>query len=830
MDGNDIKLEFTVEEDSGLVFESEPIPSAQDIKPTLESKPESDTKLEFVAKAEQTPLQSPDGQKPQENKTELYFDVNPSVRMTYVPRFTEVSENYHFAEQRINKPDVQPASAPKPAKAAAEEHASSAIDPTAELDDGATIAEARLVSIGTAREQPQENVSTVFKFDITPEPPVSTPQAEPEFVVEQTNDDEKAESVPEQQPEEQGNTEYVMPEPDIAIAARAIAERRDNSALVETPDNIGDKADGKSKKHGEYNSYADRDKCKDSFLDSILSVKIRLVASMVIMAVLFFVENLWALFKVDIPQLIGFSAFDGAMAIIDLQFVACLFILSLPEVISAFRRLFIGKATPELFIPCTAVILFAYYLVLIFNPSSAEYPLFGLIFAMLTVGAILGVLYKKIADFETFKLLATDEVKKVADKKSTRELEDENHAVDGKVESYKSKTVRFFNASFISDFFKRSGKSAENSSGVLTILGATFALALVAGAVAFFLLDGIASALTAMASVFMFGVPVFAVLTHKLSFFHSTKEALSEKCMIIGESSLYDYSGVDVITFRDTEVFSDEDVSLQRVMLYGKSENMSKALQQMASLFSVVGGPLKILFTDSLDHLPANAAKVRIESEGVVGELGGKIVRAGSLEYMARNNVRIPEDNTKEPSLFSTKIIYASEDEEVFAKFYIRYALSEDFTMIRPVLEDDGITPLIYTRDPNLSNEFLRTFTAGSDFIRVLKKSTLPEDENAVYRSVRVGIATLGDKSNLINMILLSKKYVRFQRRMALFELMSMAVGAILGAVLSLSGMMAVPSAVLAVWQLAWCLALVFMSRRTILTKNQKGKSTANER
>ena len=49
-----------------------------------------------------------------------------------------------------------------------------------------------------------------------------------------------------------------------------------------------------------------------------------------------------------------------------------------------------------------------------------------------------------------------------------------------------------------------------------------------------------------------------------------------ENSAVIGESSLYDYSGIDVITFSDTEIFGNDDISLQRIMLYGKNENLSK--------------------------------------------------------------------------------------------------------------------------------------------------------------------------------------------------------------------------------------------------------------
>jgi len=283
-----------------------------------------------------------------------------------------------------------------------------------------------------------------------------------------------------------------------------------------------------------------------------------------------------------------------------------------------------------------------------------------------------------------------------------------------------------------------------------------------------------------------------------------------------------------VFTFRDTDVFTDEDVSIQRIALYGNNENLEKTMHQMASLFSAVGGPLAILFSDSLDYMAPVATGVRIESERVFGMVDGKAARAGSLEYMSRCGVKIPTDTSKDAISLSTKVMYVAEGDEVYARVYIRYAFSEEFTMLLPVLEDDEIIPLIYTRDPNLSNEFLRSFTAGSDTVRVLKKTTLPEDENAVYGSLSVGIATLGEKSNLINMLLLSKKYVRFQHRMALFELMAASVGVLLGAVLSLTGLIAVPSAVLSLWQLAWCIALSFMSRRTLVT-TRNNKEAENE-
>ena len=145
-------------------------------------------------------------------------------------------------------------------------------------------------------------------------------------------------------------------------------------------------------------------------------------------------------------------------------------------------------------------------------------------------------------------------------------------------------------------------------------------------------------------------------------------------------------------------------------------------------------------------------------------------------------------------------------------------------SVILPALADDGVIPLIYTRDPNVNADLLRTLTAGMDSIRVLKKQTLPDGEDKLYHRVSAGIVTTGDKIDVISMLLLCKKYVRLQQRLSIVELSAMAVGATLAVVLAMSGMMVVPSFVLAVWQLAWCGVMIFMSHRTLKSSKDKNK------
>ena len=297
----------------------------------------------------------------------------------------------------------------------------------------------------------------------------------------------------------------------------------------------------------------------------------------------------------------------------------------------------------------------------------------------------------------------------------------------------------------------------------------------------------------------------------------ASREIDSEESALIGEGSFEKYAGIDVITFEDTEVFGTEDVTLQRIKLFGNNENLSKALRQMSALFMNIGGPLDYLFSNSLDRKCAPATNIKVSKNGLRGECDGHTVLAGTYEYMKENGAEFANDaDSGNESIYdSTKIMFAAEDGFVYAKFYIRYSFSEEFSMLLPALEDNGITPLVYTRDPNITNELIITLTAGADKIRVLKKCDTNADDGVIYNSVGAGLVTVGDKNNAINSILIAKKHEGLKDRLGITKLISMAVGGAMAAVLSIGGMTLVPTLVLAAWQAGWCVALHIISIRS---------------
>ncbi len=816
VDDGDGGLEIEFSDKEGLVF-SEDEPPLPEEKRVTESPKSFDSPLD-ISEEFSLPESFEVNKK---YDTPATPDVTSRIWTTYVPRFTEVSENYRMADD--NRPRALPMGEKLPPRIEKIDDAppsDDALDPTAELDS--SLSEAIIVERDNPTPDEDTESLSIFKFadgeesdgekkteeELEREEIIRLiPSAALAYEEAETANDESAEDEPSE------TFEYVMPDPDIApVKVYEIKDREEHTGYA-VPDGVEDTEPKKVR--GEFTHQTQRDLFKDAFLDSLMSVRVRMIAMLILSFVMLVFENL-SVFGVDVARLLHMEALPGALAIIDALFVACLFLLSIPETARAVKALLRGRATPELVLPIGFVVICAYALTLALVPT-LSYSLFGFIYAAISVSAAAASYFRTSADFTAFKLASKNAEKRILESKLTRTLPEENIALDGAVDEYKSRTARIFRAAFITDFYKRIAKSSEKSSATVTALSIALGAAVVTGAVAFFLPGGgIVPAVSALTLVFLLGSPAALVLTHKLPYFDAQAEALSENSTAIGETAYHEYSDIDVIAFEDTEIFGTDDVNLKRFMLYGDRDNMEKVMRQMSSLFAAVGGPLEYIFQNALDKRSHPASFATVESDGISGEVDGVRIFAGTEEYMLRHDVKIPDGAARPESqgTGTTKIMYAAEDGEVYAKFYIRYSFSEEFTMLLPELRKRGIVPLIYTRDPNVSSELLLTLTAGQDSIRVMKRLVAGNEETPIFRRVSAGLVTYGNKINAINMILLAKKYKRLANTLSRLECYAVGAGALLGAVLSLALSSPIPSALLALWQIGLAVALRIASGR----------------
>lgn len=755
-------------------------------------------------------------------ESDMSLAEDSGIWSTYLPRFTEASENYRM----INDPRGN-FKRKAVAVSSDEDTSVSDIDPTAELDGAVEAITVNLAAGGKA----DDDVKTVFKFGAAEV--VESAMPRPRTVEDEINDinelmkkDEPITSHSEPEAEEGGEAEPSTPDASESLSTgiyantisdyaimnmerekereRAAAREKERASLLpDKPANLLPKA-----RMGEFSAPPQRDSIKDRFLDQILSLKVRAIVSAVFAVLLLLFENM-SFFGVDIFSTLGIPHYTGVPALLDFEIAACVFILAIPEVIESVKKLVRGTVTPEISLIVSLVILLVYSIT-VFSVKPVEYALFGFLFAIQALSVIVSEYYRKVTDFESFKLVTAQGDKYALGITPTAELPEENLALDGAVDEYKSKTVTVKRTAFVSDFFKNASRSATSGTDVLTLMAISLGIAVVAGFVSFFLADGFVSMVTTLTLVFQLAMPTFSILTGKLLYHHASKSLSNDGVTVIGERALEEFSAADVIVYDDVEIFGEEDVSLRS--FFG---DMTKGMSAMAALFSAVGGPLAKMFLNSLDRKCAPAHDVTVEPDGVIGIVEGHRVLAGSEEFMQRHGATFLNDSVRAPisSVESVKTMYAAEDDTVYAHFRIRYSFSEAFTMILPTLRDEKTVPLIVTRDPNITNELVRTLTTGIDCIRVFKRFDTPSSSTPIERRTDSALIAR-DKDSAVGAVLASKKYAAFRARHAVTEISAVMVGAALGAALALGGMSGAPTFALGLWQLLWCVGFAFMSKR----------------
>ncbi|MBE6537678.1 MAG: hypothetical protein E7673_07000 [Ruminococcaceae bacterium] len=775
-----------------------------------------------------------------------------TIWKAYVPRFTEVTENNYAVEEKkktvvnervdeyenINDHSYGNISQITVTKRKTGEDHFDVNDPTAEIKSN--VPDAIVVKVNGIKGTNKENLN-VFKFSDNANQSKEEPAAEidseekergeiTELTGREWEDVHKKEEEP---------SIISMVEEEIAPRAEYIGKNAKYTDLVReekeefvvhseiagervVPEGYNAKEKVNASDMSEYNSFSMREAFKDRFLDLIMSVKIRFTVAIL----LGIVTVLFDIFERRICFYFGIGLNFGAPAVIDACLIASVFLLTLPETGRALKHLIFGSITPELSSAIVGITIFAYEISMaIIAPIGGGYPLLASVYVIMAINSIYATYSLHNASFMAFKLVSEKGNKYVLDKPLTRNLELENIALDGLVDEYRSRCARVFSTPFVSGFYSNAYRRTEKSRSNLIILAISFGIALVSGTVMFFVPSGgPVSALSAFALTVSLSMPAFTILSHKLPYADAEREAINSDSAIIGEAALVDYSDVDVVTFEDTEVFGPDDVTFKSAS--DRRNDYQDTMRKMASLFAAVGGPLCRVFENALNKKYAPAKDVAIEDDGVSGIVEGERVMAGTARYMKRHNVKIP--TTNDIKVGSTRVIYAASNGEFFATYTVHYSFSEEFALLLSSMREKGIVPLVYTRDFNINNEFMRILTGGSDVIRVMRKYTAIK-EPEVYSRINSSMVIKGEKTSAINLILTAKKYIHFQSVIAVTELSAAAAGAGLAVMIAFTNMISsLPTVLLSLWQICWSIALAISSRRCFKIR-KKDKNNADE-
>ena len=552
----------------------------------------------------------------------------------------------------------------------------------------------------------------------------------------------------------------------------------------------------------------------DSYKAEYGKSAISLFVIAVITAILFFYENI-GIFGGSLPDAFKAEYYPIVYIMTGFQFLLIGFATMYKSVISGFKSLISKKPTAESFLPVMLGVSALYSVLACFFSAGSVVLGFNFPMALSLLFFAVGKRLDLRREIMTFRIISSKRGKFALEKLDIIDAELETRAFD-KFLPKQPDIFRINKTSFVDGYFRRTGEYSSAKQVLLAYIPATL-IALVFG-----ILLGIitsktfAGALSTGYAAFAFALPTTVFFTFSLPMFRASKVCYGDHSAIVGESSLDEYTTASSISFDDREVFPTAGVKLRSIKVFG-SGRLDTAIYYMASVYSCIGGPL----SDVLNVATADIGRaqevdvISIDADGIETVIDGHHLYVGKADYLRHNGylpVTDPEDEDIEGGDISITFLVC--DDEVIAKFYVRYRIDPEFEATLKSLYKSGICVGIKTVDPNINDEMLSTRIRLTKYpVRVLKYDDLNDRSRGSDRTDS-GIVSKKSVKALLRAFTLCDKTKHITKTNLMIAALTVISGiAITAAVAFLGSIAAVGSVYVALFQLFWLVPVYLISR-----------------
>lgn len=271
----------------------------------------------------------------------------------------------------------------------------------------------------------------------------------------------------------------------------------------------------------------------------------------------------------------------------------------------------------------------------------------------------------------------------------------------------------------------------------------------------------------------------------------------AQRMTVAGETAVYELAEADVLCLSDTEAFPPASVEIVKIKLSGE-QRVDKLFENLSALFRVVGGPLCGAFTVSGGAAAAApyVSVLQIEEQGIVADIDGERFYVGRGAFMEENGISFYYDPEDEQQLRDPEIavLFVAVGDVGYAKLYLRYHISRDFETYVNRLRKRGVRVLLRTADPNIHPDMMERLSClekgslGVLRVRTEAAEAIPEVSSGL---VAYGIAP----KKMYATRFLFGAYIRLQRLLPLFSIISVPATALICALLSAAGVGCLPFA-----------------------------------
>lgn len=303
----------------------------------------------------------------------------------------------------------------------------------------------------------------------------------------------------------------------------------------------------------------------------------------------------------------------------------------------------------------------------------------------------------------------------------------------------------------IRDYLKNAFSEDLYEKKVAPLMLFTVIVGAVAGLLAFFVNGGVLSAITTFAAITIAGCPISAIFCCNLPLSLATKKLASYGAMLAGHPAAEAIANANAIAFDAADLFPRGTIKLYNMKVL-ESGAVDKYIASASAVLSAAGSPLAPIFEEILEtnneDIPV-ADSIKYENNmGVSGWIEDRRIFVGNRTLMEGHNIKTPSLELDKKILRQGYFpLYLACDQQLCALFVVGYEADEEITYELRNLCNTGVTMLINSNDPNVSEEMLCDyFGLYPDLVKVMSGTGVAAYKNVgAYTESLSATASYGD-------------------------------------------------------------------------------------
>ena len=523
-----------------------------------------------------------------------------------------------------------------------------------------------------------------------------------------------------------------------------------------------------------------------------------------------------------LPKAISFQLGTTAYFVLNLSFLVIAIIFCWTTVVNGIKALVTFQANSDTGVAVATVAVLVQSILAFFVPNSIMSGSIHL-YSALAVGALFLNSAGKLSMIKrinrNFHFVSSPEPKQ-----SVELFDDYNTALqmakgcvpDTPVIAYQCKTK------FFKNFLSNSYEPDPSETASQSIAPVAFVCSLVLCIVCLILSKDVTTGITVFAAAACVCIPVTNMLSVNLPISSLCKFARKCGAMVVGYPTVEQFCNTNAVMLDAQSLFPKGTVVLNGIKTFG-GQRIDDAIVDATALMCAVGGPLSDVFDQIIknhrDMLPKIDNPVYEDERGVIGWVSGRRILVGNRDLMTGHGIEPPSRDYEEKYLLGGKqIVYLASGGDLVAMFVLSYNSDKRRALELRRMENNGISLIVRTCDPNITPEFLATcFQLDIHSVRIL-----PERLGSIYKEIAneelahttALFATKGRQTAMLRMLTACVRQKANVSVAVAMQNVAVVLGFVLVAFLACySGLKQISTAFLLVYEVFWILVVLLIPR-----------------